>query len=82
MEGSFLHNYFAYIIAYKIWEMCLYHYCYKSEGQISRNEFLNLVTRYSENLNHLGNFIHYLVQYTAPFEKEPIKLMQVLLRLK
>lgn len=82
MEGSFLHNYFAYIIAYKIWEMCLYHYCCKSEGQISRNEFLNLVTRYSENLNHLGNFIHYLVQYTAPFEKEPIKLMQVLLRLK
>lgn len=81
MEGSFLHNYFAYLIAYKIWEMYLYGFYHAYDGQITEKDFLDLITRYSQKLNHVNDFVDYLVKYTAPFEAEPIKLMQVLLRL-
>lgn len=80
-QGNFLHNYFAYLIAYKIWEMYLYGFYYAYDGKINKDDFMNLVTRYSKKLDHINNFVDYLVKYTAPFEKEPIKLMQVLLRL-
>lgn len=82
LEGSFLHNYFSYLLAYKVWEMCIYSYCDICDGQITKNDFLNLVTIYSKKLDHMKNFSGYLVKYTAPFEAEPIKLMQVLLRLE
>ena len=81
MKGTFLHNYFAYLIAYKIWEMYLYGFYYAYKGKITKNDFLDLVTRYSQKLDHIESFVDYLVKYTAPFEAEPIKLMQVLLRL-
>lgn len=82
MEGSFLHNYFAYLIGYKIWEMCLYDFYSAYGGRISRKDILYLVTKYSEVFDHMRSFVGYLVKYTAPFEEEPIKLMQVLLCLK
>ena len=82
MEGSFMHNYFAYLIGYKIWEMCLYDFFSAYDGMISRNDILYLVTKYSEVFDHMRSFVGYLVKYTAPFEEEPIKLMQVLLCLK
>lgn len=81
MKGSFLHNYFAYLIAYKVWEMYLYGFYYAYGDKITKNDFLDLVTRYSKKLDHMNAFVDYLVKYTAPFEAEPIKLMQVLLRL-
>lgn len=81
MKGSFLHNYFAYLIAYKVWEMYLYEFYYARDGKISKNDFLDLITRYSKVLDHINAFTDYLVKHTAPFEAEPIKLMQVLLRL-
>lgn len=81
MKGSFLHNYFAYLIAYKVWEMYLYGFYYAYDGKITKNDFLDLITRYSRKLDHINAFVDYLVEYTAPFEAEPIKLMQVLLRL-
>ena len=62
--------------------MCIYSYCDICDGQITKNDFLNLVTIHSKKLDHMKNFAGYLVKYTAPFEAEPIKLMQVLLRLK
>lgn len=82
LEGSFLHNYFAYLIAYKIWEMCLYGYYYVCDGKITHNDFLHSVTIFSQKLNHRKSFAGSLVEYTAPFEAEPIKLMQVLLCLE
>ena len=82
MKGSFLHNYFAYLIAYKVWEMYLYGFYYAFNGKITKNDFLDLVTRYSKKFDHINTFVDYLVKYTAPFEEEPIKLMQVLLCLK
>lgn len=82
LKGSFLHNYFSCLLAYKVWEMCIYSYCDICDGQITKNDFLNLVTIYSKKLDHMKNFAGYLVKYTAPFEAEPIKLMQVLLRLE
>lgn len=81
LKGSFLHNYFSYLIAYKIWEMCLYGYCDICDGKITQNDFLNLVTIYSKKLDHMKNFAGYLVEYTEAFEAEPLKLMQVLLPL-
>lgn len=81
MKGSFLHNYFAYLIAYKVWEMYLYGFYYAYGDKITKNDFLDLVTRYSKKFDHINAFVDYLVKYTAPFEAEPIKLMQVLLRL-
>lgn len=82
LKGSFLHNYFSYLLAYKVWEMCIYSYCDICDGQITKNDFLNLVTIHSKKLDHMKNFAEYLVKYTAPFEAEPIKLMQVLLCLE
>lgn len=80
LEGSFLHNYFSYLIAYKIWEMCLYGYYSVCDGKITQEDFLHSVTIFSQKLNHRKSFAGSLVEYTASFEAEPIKLMQVLLR--
>lgn len=82
LQGSFLHNYFAYLIAYKIWEMCLYGYYYICDGKMTQSYFLDSITIYSQKLDHMKTFAGSLVKYTASFEAEPIKLMQVLLRLE
>ena len=82
LKGSFLHNYFSYLIAYKIWEMCLYGYYYVCDGKMTQSYFLDSIMIYSQKLDHMKNFAGSLVEYTASFEAEPIKLMQVLLRLE
>lgn len=82
IEGSFLHNYFAYLLAYKLWEMCMYGLYQVSDGFVAREKLLDLITRHSEALDHRMEFVSSMVEHTAAFEAEPIKLMQVLLRLK
>ena len=62
--------------------MYLYGFYYAYGGKITKNDFVDLITRYSKKLDHINAFVDYLVKYTAPFEEEPIKLMQVLLCLK
>lgn len=82
LKGSFMHNYFAYLISYKIWEMYLYGYLEALSGELKREKLLDLVARYSKKLDHINKYIEYLIEHIAPFEQEPLKLMQVLLRLK
>lgn len=81
LKGSFLHNYFAYVIAYKIWEMYLYGYLEGFDGEIKKEKLLDLVARYSKKLDHIDKYLENLIEYTANFEKEPLKFMQVLLKL-
>ena len=82
LKGSFMHNYFAYLISYKIWEMYLYGYLEAFGGELKNEKLLDLVTRYSKKLNHITKYLEYLVEHITSFESEPIKLMQVLLRIK
>lgn len=82
IEGSFLHNYFAYLLAYKIWEIYVYGLYRATSGSVTRKNLLDLVAIYSKELDHKMKFISAMVEHTAPFESDPIKLMQVLLRIK
>ena len=82
IEGSFLHNYFAFLIAYKLWEMYIYSFFQAYDCCLTKENFLDLVAKYSRKLDHRKNFVSLMIEHTAPFEAEPIKLMQVLLRLK
>ena len=82
LKGSFMHNYFAYLISYKIWEMYLYGYLEAFSGELKREKLLDLVAGYSKKLDHINKYIEYLIEHIAPFEQEPLKLMQVFLRLK
>lgn len=82
IEGSFLHNYFAYLLLYKIWEMYVYVLYHANNDSVPKEKLLDLVTAYSKLLDHKEKFISLTVEHTANFEAEPIKLMQVLLRMK
>lgn len=82
IEGSFLHNYFAYLLAYNLGELHIYGIYRTGKGFVSKEALLELVSIYSRSLEHHIKFVSLMVEHTAHFEKEPIKLMQVLLRLK
>lgn len=81
IEGSFLHNYFAYLLAYNIWELYIYGVYQAGKGSVTKDVLLGLISIYSRSLEHRMQFVSSMVEHTAPFEEEPIKLMQVLLRL-
>lgn len=82
LNGSFMHNYFAYLMAYKIWEMYLFNHLSAHNCTVSNDEILQLITTYSRELDHIDKFVEHLVDHILPFETQPIKLMQVMLRLK
>lgn len=82
IEGSFLHNYFAYLLSYNIWELYIYGIYQAGKGYVAKDVLLDLVSIYSKSLDHRMEFVSSMVEHTAAFEAEPIKLMQVLLRLK
>ena len=80
-SGGFLHNYFSYLIAY---EMCqlLIHSTYALDDALKEKNILDVLGLFSRALDHRRNFSKALVKETEVFEKEPLKLMQVLLRLQ
>lgn len=80
VEGSFLHNYFAYLIAYEILQVYIYG-IYKSSKEWDKEVVLKELGGFSRMVDHERNFMDILVKETAVFEEEPLKLMQVLLRI-
>lgn len=80
VEGSYLHNYFAYLIAYKILQVYIYG-IYKSSEVWDKDVILDKLGRFSKMIDHERNFMEILVKETKVFESEPLKLMQVLLKL-
>lgn len=81
LQGSFLHNYFAYVIAYEICQLYIYS-TYDLYKTGDKNDILEILGSFSKMLDHREDFLNSLVKKSAYFEREPLKLMQVLLRLK
>ena len=79
--GGFLHNYFSYLIAYEMCQLLIYSAYALDEGW-EENNILDVLGMFSKILDHRRDFSKALVKETAYFEQEPLKLMQVLLRLK
>ena len=80
VEGSFLHNYFAYLITYEILQVYIYG-IYESSKAWDKEIILKELGGFSKIVDHERNFMDILVKETAIFEEEPLKLMQVLLRI-
>ena len=80
-SGGFLHNYFSYLIAYEMCQLLIYSAYALDEGW-EENNILDVLGMFSKILDHRRDFSKALVKETEIFEKEPLKLMQVLLRLQ
>lgn len=80
-SGGFLHNYFSYLIAYEMCQLLIYSAYALDEGW-EENNILDVLGMFSKILDHRRDFSKALVKETAYFEQEPLKLMQVLLRLQ
>ena len=80
-SGGFLHNYFSYLIAYEMCQLLIYSAYALDEGW-EENNILDVLGMFSKILDHRRDFSKALVKETEIFEREPLKLMQVLLRLK
>ena len=80
-SGGFLHNYFSYLIAYELCQLVI-HSTYALDNAWAERNILDVLGEFSKSFDHKRDFSKTLVKETAYFEREPIKLMQVLLRLK
>ena len=80
-SGGFLHNYFSYLIVYEMCQLLIYSAYALDEGW-EENNILDVLGMFSKILDHRRDFSKALVKETEVFEKEPLKLMQVLLRLQ
>ena len=80
-SGGFLHNYFSYLIAYEMCQLVIYS-TYSSDNAWEEKNILDVLGEFSKSFDHKRDFSKALVKETEIFEKEPLKLMQVLLRLK
>ena len=81
MQGSLLHNYFAYLISYEICKLLIFR-VYDSDKPMNKDDIVNALGYFSTMLDHEHGFVEALVKETEVFEQEPLKLMQVLLRLQ
>lgn len=81
MQGSLLHNYFAYLISYEICKLLIFR-VYDSDKPMNKDDIVNALGYFSTMLDHEHGFAEALVKETDVFEREPLKLMQVLLRLQ
>ena len=81
LQGSLLHNYFAYLISYEICKLMIFR-IYDSDKPMNRDDIVNALGYFSTMLDHEHGFAEALVKETEIFESEPLKLMQVLLRLQ
>ena len=80
-SGGFLHNYFSYLIAYELCQLVI-HSTYALDNAWAERNILDVLGEFSKSFDHRRDFSKALVKETAYFEREPLKLMQVLLRLK
>ena len=80
-SGGFLHNYFPYLIAYEMCQLVIYS-TYSSDNAWAEKNILDVLGEFSKSFDHKRDFSKALVKETAYFEQEPLKLMQVLLRLQ
>ena len=80
-RGGFLHNYFSYLIAYEMCQLLIYS-AYALDDSWEENNILDVLGMFSKILDHRRDFSKALVKETEIFEQEPLKLMQVLLRLQ
>ena len=80
-SGGFLHNYFSYLIAYELCQLVIYS-TYALDNSWAERNILDVLGEFSTSFDHKRDFSKALVKETAYFEREPLKLMQVLLRLK
>ena len=80
-SGGFLHNYFSYLIAYELCQLVI-HSTYALDNAWAERNILDVLGEFSKSFDHRRDFSKALVKETEIFEKEPLKLMRVLLRLK
>ena len=80
-SGGFLHNYFSYLIAYEMCQLVI-HSTYALDNAWAERNILDVLGKFSKSFDHKRDFSKALVKETAYFEQEPLKLMQVLLRLQ
>ena len=80
-SGGFLHNYFSYLIAYELCQLVI-HSTYALDNAWAERNILDVLGEFSKSFDHKRDFSKALVKETAYFEQEPLKLMQVLLRLQ
>ena len=80
-SGGFLHNYFSYLIAYELCQLVIYS-TYALDNAWAERNILDVLGEFSKSFDHKRDFSKALVKETEIFEKEPLKLMQVLLRLQ
>lgn len=80
-NGSIMHNYFAYLIVFEICKIFIYS-TYEPSKPWGRKEIFDILGELSKYFDHKKGILEILVKETAYFEQEPLKLMQVLLRLK
>lgn len=78
IEGSFMHNYFTFLLAYEIGKLYIYG-VYKPH---ENNDILEMFRFFSKAFDHNESFLATLVKETANFEAEPLKYMQILLQVK
>lgn len=81
VEGDFLHNYFAFLLNYKIAELFFYGF-FSFQKSVDKDRFIHKLEIILQLMDHREDYLETLVKETAIFEKEPLKLMQVLLRIK
>ena len=80
-SGGFWHNYFSYLIAYEMCQLVI-HSTYALDNAWAERNILDVLGEFSKSFDHKRDFSKALVKETAYFEQEPLKLMQVLLRIK
>lgn len=80
IEGSFLHNYFAFLLNYKIAELFFYGF-FSFQRPVDKDRFIHKLEIILQVMDHRDEYLETLVKETAGFEKEPAKLMQVLLHI-
>ena len=80
-SGGFLHNYFSYLIAYELCQLVI-HSTYALDNAWAERNILDVLGEFSKSFDHKRDFSKALVKETEVFEREPLKLMQVLLRLQ
>lgn len=78
IEGSFMHNYFTFLLAYEVAKLYIYG-VYKPH---ENNNILEMFRFFSKAFDHSKSFLETLTKEAADFEAEPLKFMQILLRLK
>ena len=80
ISGSFMHNYFTYLLIYKEFEYNLYKYV-QENGNINKNQFLQIVIFFSRFTNHGIDLISKIEEKAREYEDDPLGVMQMLIRL-